>query len=892
MNAIARNLKQRLSLREPLQESLDIVAELAGELELSKTADLVAELEKVRSRYPTCTAFERDFVSLAFAIATGVGKTRLMGAIVAYLYLKKGIRNFFILAPNLTIYEKLVTDFGQPGSAKYVFAGIPEFVNNPPVVINGDNYAQNNLAQQGGVFAGTEVRINIFNIAKFNADSKGSRQKGVALPPRIKRLSEYLGQSYWEYLTALPDLVILMDEAHRYHAHASKAAINELKPVLGIELTATPLDEKGRPFKNVVYEYSLAQALTDGKFVKNPAIATRKNFRKEGLTEREIEVIKLEDAVSLHTDTKTELELYARTEGKKLVKPFILVVCQNIAHAGEILELLNSAAFHGGRFAGRVLQIDSSTRREEDIEAQFVALESPDSEIEIVIHVNMLKEGWDVTNLYTIVPLRAADAPVLVEQTIGRGLRLPFEGKRTGIDKLDKLTVIAHDNFDLVIKAAQDPNSVLSKMRFITLGEDDFKPKTEVVTAPPVMVQQQEEEQKKVDQITDVPQKAAAQTNLDARRLLGKVLPRAASLPAVRTMADLAGAEVKETILAQAEKELAATGNLFAPQVLEEARLIYETEVATFKAATIEIPRIVVEYGETQAEFLPFDLDTTGFNYTTLNEEIIRMDLLKQDDVEVFRAQSSGAHGTPVDQLVSELLNFSDVDYGANADLLHHLAAQACAALIANGVAETDLSQTVYSFKRAIARRIYDQMKVHFVLHQPQYANPKVLPFRGIESWNFSVGSGGYRSYRDNIMPLSSIPKTIFTGFQKAGHAQYKFDSKAEQDLAFVLEADSKVEKWLRPAPLQFSIYWGEGSSRYEPDFVVETATTIFLVEVKRADQVAEATVQAKREAAERYCAAASHYTAAHGGKPWRYLLLPHSEIGRTFGWDYLVGRG
>lgn len=66
----------------------------------------------------------------------------------------------------------------------------------------------------------------------------------------------------------------------------------------------------------------------------------------------------------------------------------------------------------------------------------------------------MLKEGWDVSNLYTIVPLRAADAPILIEQSIGRGLRLPYGGKRTGVDEVDKLTVIAHENFDAVIAKA------------------------------------------------------------------------------------------------------------------------------------------------------------------------------------------------------------------------------------------------------------------------------------------------------------------------------------------------------------------------------------------------------------------------------------------------------
>ena len=78
-----------------------------------------------------------------------------------------------------------------------------------------------------------------------------------------------------------------------------------------------------------------------------------------------------------------------------------------------------------GRYAGKVLQIDSSTKKDEEVDRLFVSLEKPENNIEIVIHVNMLKEGWDVTNLYTIVPLRAADAPILVEQSIGRGLRLP-----------------------------------------------------------------------------------------------------------------------------------------------------------------------------------------------------------------------------------------------------------------------------------------------------------------------------------------------------------------------------------------------------------------------------------------------------------------------------------
>jgi type III restriction enzyme len=299
MNQNAENIKQRLSLRQPLKDALDILSELTDTLELTKEVDLVAELKKVNSLYQTCSDFERTFPSICLAIATGVGKTRLMGACIAYLYLEKGIKNFFVLAPNLTIYEKLIDDFGNSSNPKYVFNGIAEFVHNKPVVITGDNYNQ-----VSSLFSDTEIRINIFNVSKFARETKPTVEGGRNLAPRIKRLSEYLGQSYWEYLTNLTDLVMLMDEAHRYHADKSKDAINELKPILGIELTATPIDEKGNQFRNVVYEYSLAKALDEGLYVKNPTIATRKDFNPQGRSDEEIEKIKLEDAINIHEDTK------------------------------------------------------------------------------------------------------------------------------------------------------------------------------------------------------------------------------------------------------------------------------------------------------------------------------------------------------------------------------------------------------------------------------------------------------------------------------------------------------------------------------------------------------------------------------------------------------------
>src|SRR5690606_13700760 len=181
---ILQQINQRLSLRTPLYEALQVTAQVADIVPLRKsqrTSHLKEDLEKIQALFPSCQDFERAFPSITHNIATGVGKTRLMAAIITYLYLAKGMRNFFILAPNLTIYEKLIRDFGDPAYAKYVFHGISEFVHNRPVVITGDNYDQ-----QGNLFKENEVRINIFNISKFNSDNKGQKKGGIALAPRMK----------------------------------------------------------------------------------------------------------------------------------------------------------------------------------------------------------------------------------------------------------------------------------------------------------------------------------------------------------------------------------------------------------------------------------------------------------------------------------------------------------------------------------------------------------------------------------------------------------------------------------------------------------------------------------------------------------------------------------
>lgn len=121
MNKHVNSIAGRLSLRPPQRRSLEILDRIMEIAPPGKSTDTATRLAAIQSEFPTIADFEREFPSLCFALATGVGKTRLMGAFISYLHLAHGINNFFVMAPNLTIYNKLIADF-TPNSSNNVTA--------------------------------------------------------------------------------------------------------------------------------------------------------------------------------------------------------------------------------------------------------------------------------------------------------------------------------------------------------------------------------------------------------------------------------------------------------------------------------------------------------------------------------------------------------------------------------------------------------------------------------------------------------------------------------------------------------------------------------------------------------------------------------------------------
>jgi type III restriction enzyme len=881
MSRYVNSIAGRLSLRPPQRRSLEILNRITEVVPIERGIDLPSALAAINSEFPTLTDFEREFPSLCFALATDVGKTRLMGAFISYLHLEHKLNNFFVLAPNLTIYNKLIAEFANPTHPKYVFKGIAEFATDAPAIITGGNYA----SSAGTLFDMIlRCKINIFNISKINSEVRGGRS------PRIKKLSEYIGESYFDYLAGLDDLVILMDESHRYRASSGARAINELKPVLGLELTATPFVETSKgavPFKNVIFDYPLGRAMADG-FVKEPAVVTRKNFNPAGMSAEGIELMKLEDGIRLHENVKVELETYARETGNPIVKPFLLVIARDTTHAGQLMQLIKSDSFFEGRYKTKAIQVDSSkTGAEEDeMVERLLKVEHTDEPTEIVIHVNMLKEGWDVTNLYTIVPLRAANARILIEQSIGRGLRLPY-GKRTGVASVDRLNIVAHDKFQEIIDEANKSESPI-RLRQVILDSEQLNRKTVTVVSQSQLATklglQPAQAATASTQIAGAGEPPAFQTPQEQQvaRIAYDVIRKMENQPQkLPSTSFLQKPEVRAEILkevetqyrpAQLELEGISKRPDFAAVIAKTAELVVEK--------TIDIPRIlVVPKGEVQSGFKPFALELGTLNYPEPSDELW-IQYLRTNEREVLGLVKANVKEKRLeDYVVGGLVDFDDVAYDVHADLLYDLAGQVVRHF-RSYLTEEGTRKILGVHQREIARFIYAQMQEHYWEEAVDYEVRVSKGFTELKQSAYTASaSEPPLDYHTSPADKSNMARYLFGGFQRCLYPVQKFHSDPERKLAVILERESL--KWFKPAKGQFQIYyrWGVDHPEYQPDFVAETADCIYMIEPKAANQMTDAEVLVKRDAAVNWCKQASHHASSFGGKPWKYLLIPHNAI-------------
>ncbi len=829
--------------------------------------NLKAALGAVHAMYPICSDFEREFMSLTFALATGVGKTRLMGAFIAYLYTQHNIKNFFVVAPNTTIYEKLKRDLSDWNSSKYVFKGLGCF-STPPQIITDDDYRTKNLE----IFD-SEVHIFVFNIDKFNKEDAN-----------MKKVNELLGDSFYQYLSNLPDLVLIMDESHHYRAEKGAQALNELHPLLGLELTATPLVASGSkqiPFKNVVYEYPLSRAIEDG-YTRTPFAVTRSDIDFYNFGDEQLDKMMLIDGIACHENTKRKLEMYALNNSTpekpiRIVKPFMLVVCKDTDHAAWVESFIKSDEFRDGAYRNKTITVHS---KQKGAESEFntrllLDVESEDNPIEIVIHVNMLKEGWDVNNLYTIVPLRTAASKILREQMVGRGLRLPY-GERTGDKDVDAVMLTAHDKFNDILAEAQKGDSIFKAGNVIKAEE----------IVPEKITSTQLKIEFEPDKVLET---AYSQTNIEKSEEMDTLVKKATEIITTEVSKHIQNTPAHKVEPAQA-KEIVSTvaeqlgededlGNIFKENEMPLAAwLLYQTE-ETHKAAQkkfIPIPRIkVTDSGVEEYVFVDFDLELSDFTHVPIKNELLVQNLEDMQDKQRIKGEAIDFEGyNPKKVILEQLRQKPEIDYEKCSALLFKLITQLCDHYESiHG--ENGMRNIVMMYKRDIGNKIYKQMMQNF------YCENGFLQAEVIGTRDYNLQQ--IYSYKEKVSLFDSftedIRSVLFCDIKRGVFENAKFDSLPELVLARVLETETDdVENWLRPSPREFNITYNHGHT-YEPDFVVETKDTIYLVEVKGEDKLQDPDVIAKKKRGIQYCEVASRWGKANGYKEWKYLFIPSKQI-------------
>lgn len=862
MADIVCRISYAMSLRGPQKEALSYLDAISTHCDYQRDSTAAVEAaatEHCEKQRPIKVDAKFDFPSFCFAMATGIGKTRLMGASIYYLYKTKGYRHFFILAPGSTIYDKLRKE-SNPAHHKYIFKGLEAEMGSPKVY-DGENYDTYPVHYEQTALTfekSSEIELFIFNIGKiFN--SKTDTQFN------FHKFQETLGMSFSAVLASFNDLVICMDEAHRYYAPASMKAINFLKPVLGLEYTATP-----KSTSNVIYSYDLARGAVEG-YLKTPVVMGRSNMA--GYSAADIEEMKIRDGLTQHEHRKAVLRQYCDDHDLPYVKPIVLIACKDTNHAKDIRSLIDSDGFLNGRYKGKVIEIHSNMKGEETEEnvRLLLSIEKAENPIEIVLHVYKLKEGWDVNNLFTIIPLNAAKSDILAMQTIGRGLRLPF-GFITGDEDIDTLDIVAHEHYRELVDEIKNSDI----FRYRDLDRTGVEPTDTVDVSSPV----DDAQLSLFDQLVtdtgtltfreaDNPQ---TQQNLyDAYlRTFGPGRQRQTSeaddnqislfdLPAQD------GSSAGDQTPAIPEPAPTPAGDK-KPMSKEE----FVQKFREYSGRAISVPKILVQT-TSEVKFNRFQVRRTIQDFEVAMAKIERFDAVNQQFLAAVDAQIlevEDAMNTLACMLLDSIPELSYDD----ADFIIDVADQYLAQIEGD---EEDKRKIVRRYATLIVSDIRAQIFEHVErktqdIHTVQ---KDLILFRRFVK---NIRKDGRVRFDRPFTDKANIRKYLFTGYKKGYYTENGFDSDTERLFSIILEEDPEVIRWIKPPLNQLGLFWQAGQ-QYNPDFLVETATHKYMVEVKAANEVTAQDVVAKAREGIRWCRFAS--TADPDHKPWVYRLITDENI-------------
>ena len=414
--------------------------------------------------------FDENWTRYVVKMATGAGKTKVMGLTLVWSYFHKLYeadstlsKDFLVIAPNIIVLNRLRKDFD----------GLKMFFDEPFIPDNGFDdkdwkndflltlHIQDDLkpiTESGNIFL-TNIHRVFFNEEpeqSFETTFLGVKPKPDADTSKGLDLGKVLRSD------KIKNLVVLNDEAH--HIHDSSLAwfksiedINnklKLKTGNGISLqadyTATPRHNNGAIFVQTICDYPLVEAIKHN-VVKSPVLPDEASRQKIQEKDSNDFVERYRDYIHLgYLEWEQQYE-----ELKNHKTPILFIMTMNTKEADQAAAFLeanypkmkNSVLTIHTNKSGEIKESASSKKDKEELEKLRKAADDIDkdhSPYKAVVSVLMLREGWDVRNVTTIVGLRpyGADSKILPEQTIGRGLRKMFS-----LDTPEKLVIVGTPKF-------------------------------------------------------------------------------------------------------------------------------------------------------------------------------------------------------------------------------------------------------------------------------------------------------------------------------------------------------------------------------------------------------------------------------------------------------------
>lgn len=432
--------------------------------------------------------FTEEWLRFVIKMATGAGKTKVMSLVIVWAYFHKLYeensnlaKNFLLIAPNVIVFERIKNDF----EGLKIFFSDPMLPNNG---YEGQNWEDDfqislhlqddlkNISDTGNIFLTNIHRVFESDVHEPSPEDDDSTEYFLGSKPVTKTNDATVDLGM--IVRDIDELIVINDEAH--HIHEENAWLKAIRDIdnrlkqkggglsLQLDVTATPKKKDGSIFVQTISDYPLVEAIHQ-RVVKNPVVPDEASRGKLKPNQSTLFSEKYRDYINLGVEEWKKTYTQLEPTGKKSLLFIMTDDTKNCDEVAQYLELtyaeLKGAVLviHTNQ-SGEISESTSGKKIEElqELRKQANEIDSWESPYKAIVSVMMLKEGWDVKNVTTIVGLRpyASDSKILPEQTLGRGLRRMYFGR----DDIDEyVSVIGTPAFMDFVESIKGEGVLLEK---------------------------------------------------------------------------------------------------------------------------------------------------------------------------------------------------------------------------------------------------------------------------------------------------------------------------------------------------------------------------------------------------------------------------------------------